>query len=93
MKMHWPRGLVLAELADRFEEGQAFDVAHSAADFAQHEVDLVLANGDEVLDLVGDVRNHLNGLAQVVAAAFFLQHVGIDPARADRVGHARGRHR
>ena len=76
---------VVAELADRFEEGQALDVAHRAADFAQHKVDLVIADMQEILDLVGDVGNHLNGLAQIVAATLFLEHGGIDPTRADRI--------
>ena len=83
-------GLFLAELADRLEEGQALDIAHRAADLAEHEIDLVLADGDEVLDLVGDVRNDLDGLAEVIAAALFLEHVGVDPPRGDRVGLARG---
>jgi type II secretory pathway component PulM len=55
--------LVLRELADRLEERQALDVADRAADLAEHEVDLVLADAHEVLDLVGDVRDHLDGLA------------------------------
>ena len=40
----------------------------------------------EVLDLVGDVRDHLDGAAEVVAAALLLQHVRVDPARGDGVG-------
>ncbi len=81
--------LVLAELADRLEEGQPLDVADGAADLAEHEVDLILADRDEILDLVGDVGNHLDGLAEVVAAPLLLEHVGVDPARRDRVGHPR----
>ena len=81
--------LVLRVLADRLEEGQALDVADGAADLAEHEVDLVLADREPVLDLVRDVGNHLDGLAQVIAAALLLEHVGIDPPRRDRVGLAR----
>ena len=53
---------VLAELADRLEEGQRLDVAHGAADL--HEDDVVVARdaADAVLDLVGDVRDDLHGL-------------------------------
>ena len=58
------------ELADRLEERQALDVADGAADLAQHEVELVVAVEDEVLDRVGDVRDHLDGGAEVVAAPF-----------------------
>ena len=64
-----PARLVMAELADRLEKGQALDVAHRAADLAEHEIDLVLADGEEFLDLVGDVGDDLDGLAQVIAAA------------------------
>ena len=49
-----------------------------------------VADGDEVLDLVGDVRDHLDGLAQVFAPAFLFQHVGIDPPRRHAVGAPRG---
>ena len=47
---------LVAELADGLEEGQALDVADRAADLAQHEVDVLVAGGDEGLDRVGDVR-------------------------------------
>ena len=81
--------LVLGKLPDRLEEGQALDVAHGAADLAQHEIHLVLADRDEILDLVRDVGNDLYGLAQIVAAPFLFQDVGIDPPRRDRIRSAR----
>ena len=87
--MHSPRGLVLRELADCLEERQRLDVAHGAADLAEHEIDFVFADGDEVLDLVSDVGDHLNGFAEIVAAPFLIQHVLIDAARRDAVGLAR----
>ncbi len=70
----------LGELADRLEERQPLDVADGAADLAELEVGLVVADGEEVLDLVGDVRDHLDRLAEVVAAALLLQHVLVDAA-------------
>jgi hypothetical protein len=85
-----PARLVLGELADRLEERQPFDVAHGAADLAEHEIDLILADADEILDLVGHMRDHLDRLAEVVAAPLLLQHVGIDAARRHRVGLAGG---
>ncbi len=81
--------LVLTELADRLEERQALDVPDCAADLAEHEIDLVLADEEEVLDLVGDMRNDLDGLAEIVSAAFLLQHVGINPARGDGIRASR----
>ena len=60
---------VEGELADRFQERQALDVADGAADLGDDHVDVVggqLADGR--LDLVGDVRDDLDRPAQVVAA-------------------------
>ena len=47
---------IVLDLADRLEERQALDVAHRAADLAQHEIIAVVAVEDEILDGVGDVR-------------------------------------
>ena len=60
-----------AELADRLEERQALDVAHRAADLGDDDVHVrrVASAPDARLDLVGDVRDHLDGLAEVVALA------------------------
>ena len=71
------------ELAQRLEEGQRLDVAHRAADLGDHDVD-VRGLGhelDPVLDLVGDVRDHLDGAAQVVAAALAPDDRVVDRAR------------
>ena len=62
---------LVAELPDRFEEREDLDVADGAADLGDHDVDVV--GGERVdarLDLVGDVRDHLHGLAEVLAAPF-----------------------
>ena len=71
----------LAHLADGFEERQRFDVADGAADFDDGHVGAVrrdLAHG--VLDFVGDVRNDLDGFAQVVAAALLQDDLLVDAA-------------
>ena len=62
---------VLAHLADGLEERQALDVADGAADLDDDDVRLAVASDalDALLDLVGDVRNDLDGAAQIVAAA------------------------
>ena len=86
---------VLAELADGLEERQAFDVADRAADFDKHDVDVGGDGADAVLDLVGDVGNHLDGAPQIIAAALLLNHRLVDLAgrpvvvsRRLRVGEA-----
>ncbi|MDR6152681.1 hypothetical protein QF021_000770 [Acidovorax delafieldii] len=85
-----------AHLAHGFEEWQRFDVAHGAADFDDghvHGIGRADAGAalDEFLDLVGDVGDDLYGLAQVVAAAFLLQHGLVNLARGEVIGflHAR----
>ena len=47
---------------------------------------------DELLDLVGDVRDHLHRLAEVVAAALLLEHALVDLAGGEVVAalHPRG---
>jgi hypothetical protein len=80
-----------ADLADRLEEGQRLDVADRAADL--HQADVVTGGGivDAALDLVGDVRDHLHGAAEVVAAALLADHVLVDPAGGDGVLAAQAR--
>ena len=66
---------VVAELPDRLEERQDLDVADGAADLGDHDVDVVGGEAlDAPLDLVGDVRDDLHGLAEVVAAALGGEH-------------------
>ncbi len=75
---------VVAHLAGRLEERQRLDVADGAADLGDHHVDLVAAHGEHaVLDLVGDVRDHLDGVAEVVAAPLLGDHAGVDLAGRD----------
>ena len=76
---------VVAELADRLQERQAFDVADRAADLHQHEIVAVVAVADEILDRVGDVRDHLDGGAEIVAAPLLGEDVLVDAAGGDVV--------
>src|SRR5690606_17696180 len=62
------------------EERQAFDVADRSADFAQHEIVILVALTDEGLDLVGDVGNDLDRAAEIIAAPFLGDDVLVDPA-------------
>ena len=75
----------VAKLADRFEERQALDVADRAADLAQHEIEAVVALADEILDRIGDVRNDLDGGAEIVAAPLLGENFLIDAAGCDVV--------
>ena len=69
-----------AHLADSFEEGQGFDVANSAADLDDDDVDAFGDAFDAAFDFVGDVGNHLDSFAEVVATAFFGEDGFVDTA-------------
>ena len=77
---------VLAELPDGLEEGEDLDVADGAAHLGDDDVDVVGGQAqDAFLDLVGDVGDDLDGVAQVVAPALLGQH-----RRVDRAGGGAG---
>ena len=73
---------LVAQLADRLEEREALDVADRAADLGQHDVDVGRLRDaqDACLDLVGDVRDHLHRLAEVVALALLADDGVVDAA-------------
>jgi hypothetical protein len=72
-----------AHLPHRFEERQRLDVADRAADFNDRHVGTPVpgrlgAALDEVLDLVRHMGDHLDRLAQVLAAPFLADHRVVD---------------
>ena len=71
---------VRAHLAQRFGERAALDVTDGAADFHQHDFRAggLGDHGDAALDFVGDVRDDLDGAAQVVAPPLLADHFGVD---------------
>ena len=72
---------LMPELADRLQERQRLDVTHRPADLVDHDVHIVpVHRGDGPLDLVGHVRDHLHGLAQVPALTLTGNHRPVDPA-------------
>ena len=81
------------ELADRLQERERLDVADRAADLGDDEVDVARVGHqlDPLLDLVGDVRDHLDGRAEVVAAALAADDRVVDPAGGDVRGATRVR--
>ena len=79
------------QLARRFKERQGFNVADRAADFGDDHIRRILLEGDlqhAALDLVGDVRDDLNGRAQILALALTGDD-GIIHAAAGDVGRLR----
>ena len=72
----------VAHLAGRLEEGQRLDVADGAADLGDDDVRSVRTSGGEGAhagdDLVGDVRDDLDGVTEVLAAALLGDDVVVD---------------
>ena len=81
------RPLLQGKLADGFEERQSLDVAGGAADLGDEHVRVGRRRHvlDALLDFVGDMRNDLDGLAEVIAASLFLDDVEIDTAAREVV--------
>jgi hypothetical protein len=70
---------VLSELADRLQEREDFDVAHRAADLGDDDVGVICRDlADAQLDLVGDVRDHLDRLSEVLTPALLGDHGLVD---------------
>ena len=81
---------VVAHLADRFKKRQRLDVADRAADLDDADVG-VARFGDALdvrFDLVGDVRDDLNGRAEIVAAPLLFDDGVVDLAGRDVVARA-----
>ena len=69
---------LVPHLAGGLEEGQRLDVADGAADLGDDDVDparALAAGHDPRLDLVGDVRDDLHRVAQVLAAPLLGDHL------------------
>ena len=72
---------IAAHLACSFHEGQGFNIANGAADFGNDDVGGVVdfrCVTHAGLDFVGDVRNHLDGVAEVFAAALLRDNGGVN---------------
>ena len=76
----------MTHLADGFEKRQRFDIAHRAADFADHHIHFARELLHRRLDFVGDVRNHLHGLAEIIAAPLALDDLFVDAPAGQVVG-------
>ena len=74
---------LVAHLTGGLQERLGFDIADGAADFGDDDVGPVAISvrlghlQDAGLDLIGDMRDHLHGVAQILAAAFPGDHLRI----------------
>ena len=77
------------QLTNGFKERQGLDVAHGTAHFDDGNLMAFGTGNHPLLDGVGDVRDHLDGGAQIVTTTLLAQHVCIDAAGGEVVaaGH------
>src|SRR5690606_20641913 len=77
-----------AKLADRLKEWLTLDVPDRPADLDDHHVRLrfLADERDPALDLVGDVRDHLDRAAEIVPASLLADHFGVNLAGRDVAG-------
>jgi hypothetical protein len=74
----------VADLAGGLQEGQRLDIADGAADLMDDDVGVAGLHGEHLgLDLIGDVRDHLDGVAQEVTATLLGDHRGVHLAGGD----------
>ena len=76
------------QLTDGFQERGTLDVADSTANLRNHEIIILLFT--QILnlpfDFVGDMRDHLNGLSQVISAALLVNNRLVDTSCRHRIG-------
>ena len=83
-KHHVLFALLLRHLTNGLQERLRFNIAHGAADFANHHVGVCLGHGiNAALDFIGHVRNNLNGCTQIIAPALPVQNFPDHSAGAD----------
>ena len=63
-------------LTDGFQKRLGFDITDGTADFGNDHIGVSFFSRtqDAFFDFIGHMRNHLNGAAEIIAAAFFFQH-------------------
>ncbi len=77
-----------AQLTDGLHEGSALNVADGASDLRDDKIQvfaLLVLTQHSALDLVRDVRHHLDGLPQIVTVALAVDDGLVDAARRDGV--------
>ena len=71
---------LVTKLPDRFEKRLAFNIAGRAADLRNDDIRIALFADtvNEMLDLIGDMRDDLHGASEILAPALLLQHIGVN---------------
>ncbi len=71
---------VAAHLAKSFQERQAFNITYRPAHFHQHNfcAGSFRYQPNPAFDFIGNMGNHLNRPAQIIAAAFLADHLSVN---------------
>ena len=67
---------IFAHLANSFKKGFALDIAHGATNLNNHHISISTAchSMHAILNLIGDMRDNLNGTTQIFATPLFADH-------------------
>ena len=76
---------LVAQLTNGLNERQGFNITNRAANFAQDKIEILRLRLGEFHDRIGDVRNDLNGRAEIISATFFLNNSLINASRRNIV--------
>ena len=76
------------QLADAFQVRKRLDVAYRTTDFGNYEIEFIFVAQQLyiTLDFIRNVRDYLNGLSQIIAAALFVDNAFIDTSGCNIVG-------
>lgn len=62
----------LMELPDCLDEMKSFDISYSTSNFYDGNIALCSDRFDSILDLIGDMRDDLDGFAEIITPSLFL---------------------
>ena len=76
------------KLSNGLQKRQSFNVTGGSADFRDEDIGFggCLDRADPILDFIGDVRNYLDGLAEIITTALVRENGLVDLATGDVVG-------
>ena len=80
------RAQLIGQLPYGFKKGQALNIAHRAADFDEDEIIGLSIGLNRFLDGIGDMRNDLDGGAEIIPPPLLGDHLGIEPPRGPVIG-------
>ena len=74
---------IRSELAYCFQKRQTFNIADRTADFHNDDINTIRRQFDACFNLIGDMRNHLDGSPQIITPPFFGNDRVVNLARGE----------